>query len=91
MLGLVVSLVGDAAWEDIRDRPIIHCADGAPIRVAVLPMGLASGRPSVAIRIDLPAGQTVVAETSARLFCAAARAILARYPDLFEDKPHVEQ
>jgi hypothetical protein len=52
--------------------------------VAVLDGGMKSGRPSVAIRLDLPDGRTVVAETSARLFCVAARAIMAKHPELFE-------
>ena len=47
-------------------------------------MTLNRGRPSVALRIDLPDGRHVIAETSARLFCSAARSIMARYPNLFD-------
>jgi hypothetical protein len=84
MIAMNINLNGDNAWSDIRDKEIIHLANGSPpIGVAVLNSGLASGRPSVAIRIDLPDGRTVVAETTARLFCGAARAIMAKYPDLF--------
>jgi hypothetical protein len=84
MIGMNIKLDGDNVWPDLRDKTIIHLGqDAPPISVAVLNGGLASGRPSVAIRIDLPDGQTVVAETTARLFCTAAKAIMARYPDLF--------
>lgn len=84
MIAMNINLDGDNAWPDIRDKEIIHLANGSPpISVAVLNGGLASGRPSIAIRIDLPDGRTVVAETTARLFCGAARAIMAKYPDLF--------
>jgi len=85
MIGLSVILNGDNAWPDLKDKPIIHLGSGGPmIQVAVLEGGMASGLPSVAIRLDLPDGQVVIAETSARLFCTAAKAIMAKYPDLFE-------
>jgi hypothetical protein len=84
MISMTINLRGDNAWPDLQNKPVIHLAnDAPPIQVAMLEGGLASGRPSVAIRIDLPDGQTVIAETTARLFCSAARAIMAKYPDLF--------
>ena len=82
MQALTIKLNGDGAWPELRDHHVIEPAK--PIEVAVLEMGMSSGRPSVAIRIDLPDGQVVVAQTSARLFCAAGRAIAAKYPGLFE-------
>lgn len=85
MISMNIILDGDRAWPDLNSKEVIHLGQGAPpISVAVLEMGLASGRPSVAIRIDLPDGRVVVAETTARLFCGAANAIMARYPGLFE-------
>jgi hypothetical protein len=44
---------------------------------------MASGKPSVMLRIDLPDGRVVLAETSLRLFAAAAHAFASNYPDLF--------
>jgi hypothetical protein len=70
-----------------KRRKLIHITDqpGIAIQVAVIEGGLESGLPSIAIRIDLPDGRTsVVAETTARLFCMAARIVMAKYPDLFE-------
>lgn len=86
MIPFTIKLDGDNAWPELADKEVIHLGQGAPaIQVAVLNGGMASGRPSVAIRVDLPDGRHVIAETSARLFCSAGRAILARYPGLFDD------
>ena len=86
MIGLKLILEGDGAWTDLSVEDVIHIAgESPPLQVAVLDGGLVSGRPSVAIRADLPDGRTVVVETSARLFVTAAQAIHARYPDLLKD------
>ena len=86
MIQMVIKLTGDGAWPDLAEKDVIHLANGAPpIRVCVIDAGLVSGRPSVALRLDLPDGRVVVAETTARLFVSAGRAIAARYPDLFKD------
>lgn len=84
MIPITITFNGDNAWPDLRDKPVIHVANGKGISVAVLDGGMASGRPSVALRLELPDGQTVIAETSARLFASAGRAIMAKYPNLFE-------
>jgi hypothetical protein len=86
VLSITLTLAGGNVWPwpELRKDQIIHLADDdPPIRVAVLDSGMASGRPSVAIRMDLPDGRVVVARTSARVFCAAGRAIQERYPNLF--------
>lgn len=83
MIPLTIILDGDNAWPDLDRKQIITPSDG--VRLAVLDKGMNSGRPSVTIRLDLPGQrQVVVAETSARLFCQAARIIMARYPKLLE-------
>ncbi len=85
MIPMIIKLDGDNCWPDLKDKKLFHLDNHSPpIQVAVLDGGMSSGRPSVAIRIDLPDGQAVIAETSARLFCTAARAIQAKYPDLFD-------
>ena len=86
MIPLTIILQGDSAWPDLatkKDVVVLDSNTGA-IKVAVLAGGMQSGRPSVMLRFELPDGKTVLAETSARLFCTAARAIMAKYPDLFE-------
>lgn len=84
---------GDGAFADLSKEPekAVFVPADSPIHVALLDGGMMSGRPSVAIRLDLPDGKSVVAQTSARLFVAAARAIMARHPDLFQDGPEGEQ
>lgn len=85
MTHMNIILDGDNAWPDLKDKPadkFHHSKDIAA--VAMLNGGMVSGRPSVAFRIELDDGSTVVAETSARLFVSAARAIHARHPDLLD-------
>lgn len=81
MIPFSIILDGDNAWPDLKAKPF---ADGLIAGLAVLKGGMASGKPSVGLRIDVSDGSTVVAQTSARLFCSAAKAIMAKYPDLFE-------
>lgn len=76
----------ETTWSDLKRENCIHLGNDSPgIGVAVLDAGMASGLPSIALRIDLPDGKTVIAETSARLFCTAAKAVMAKYPALFDD------
>jgi hypothetical protein len=83
-------LNGDGAWPDLAKKDtegnLIHLQgnDGPPIGLCVLDSGMVGGRPSVAIRIDLPDGRTVLAETSLRLLLTAAKAFEAKYPDLLD-------
>lgn len=95
MPAMNIILDGDNAWPDLNlnnphrspTPPKVHHLgpDAPPIDVAVLASGMTSGRPSVMFRLNLPDGSVVLAETSARLFCIAARAVMAKFPDLFED------
>lgn len=75
---------GPAFPELIREQCIHLGNESPPIKIVVLDGGMKSGRPSICLRIDLPDGRVVVAETSARLFCTAGLAIAGRYPDLFD-------
>jgi hypothetical protein len=100
MVGLDVNLRGDAAFPELAGvsritavlqsdiKPpthMFHLGTSAPtIQLAVLEGGTAKGLPSVVMKIDLPDGQVVLAETTARLFCTAGRMITAKYPALFE-------
>lgn len=77
MLALGVNLNSDGALNGI------DVAEADAMEVLVLDGGMEGGRPSVTIHIRLGHGH-IVAQTSARLFCTAARMIEAKYPDLFE-------
>lgn len=87
MVALVVHLDGTGKFEDWKDREKIHLGEDAPaIRLAGLSQGMTSGKPSVAIGIELPDGRVVIAQTSMRLLLAAAKALEARYKnELGED------
>jgi hypothetical protein len=70
MAVLDVRCEGDACWPDLRDDPgviVLMGDDAPPIGLALLPGGMASGRASVAFRIALPDGRTVLTETSLAL------------------------
>lgn len=87
MINMTLIMDSEGAWPELQGKAklVTLMGDAAPaMQVGVLPHGMTSGRPSVTFRLDLPDGTTVLAETSARLFCGAARAIMAKYPDLFD-------
>jgi hypothetical protein len=86
MPALIISMAGEEGFPAIKDHQrVVYLGEaGQVIRVAPVDGGMASGRPSVVIRLDLADGMVVIAPTSARLFCTAAKAIMAKYPDLFE-------
>lgn len=72
---------GDNAWPDLREKPFHQ---GEIEAVAFLDGGMASGQPSVAVRIRLANGECVIAQTSGRLFSMAGRALNAKYPKLHD-------
>jgi len=52
-----VILDGDGAWPDLagHEDKVVHLGEGAaPMQIACLSGGMKSGRPSLAIRLDLP-------------------------------------
>ena len=69
---LKIILEGDGIWRDLKNKEIIHITEG--IQIAILKEGMKSGASSISIRIDLPDGRTVIAETSLKLFINAAAA-----------------
>lgn len=70
---------GDGAWPDLVARSdTIHLSE-TTIGLASLTGGMVSGRPSVALRIDLPDGRPVIVETSWGALATAAQALAARY------------
>lgn len=77
-----VILEGDGCWEDLPDKiksdKVIWLREGT-ISIAALSKGMKSGKPSISIRIELPDGKTLIAETSMRLFIATAEAFEQRY------------
>lgn len=67
---------GDGAWPDFDAA---KAKRGELIALSALPGGMASGRPSIGMRIRLDDGSEVFAETSLQIFQAAAAAFRGRY------------
>lgn len=59
-------------WTDLRPATLLH---GGLTGIGLLRHGTSEGRASVALRIRLDDGRTVIAETTWRLFHTAARAL----------------
>jgi hypothetical protein len=85
MHALRVILDADGCWPDLPEKDeaglLINAMSGedeAQIALALLPHGTQEGRPSVTIRLDLPDGRTILAQTTLRLFTSAARAFAAK-------------
>jgi len=70
-MNLQVSLYGDNCWPGLKDRPF---TEGTLTGIARLPAGMGSGRSTVTVRIELPDGQTVLAQTSLALLSNAVLA-----------------
>jgi hypothetical protein len=93
---LMVKLEGDGAWPDLAGRDVIYLGnDAPPIQVTGLKGGTRRGAPSVALRLDLPDGRVVIAETSLKLFGVAADALRAHFgkaaaPGIQVPTPEVE-
>ena len=76
---------GDKAWPDLDEKAAAgKLVETQTIAIALLPGGMASGKASVGIRIDLPDGTVVLAQTSHELFESAARAFRVRLEYLAE-------
>ena len=79
-------LDGDRAFPELYEQAVrgevYHLGnDAPPVTIALLKKGMLSGKSSLCIRVDLPDGKTVLAETSLALFLMAAKAIAAKCPD----------
>ena len=76
---LDVQLDGDGCWQDLellqKRGAVLHSDD---LAIAYLPGGMASGAPSLTLRVNLPDGRVVLAQTSLALFEGALRAFKAR-------------
>jgi hypothetical protein len=84
MVALKIELEGDGIYPDLigQEHRIIHLGnDAPPIGISGLPGGMTSGKPSVMLRIDLPDGRVVMAETTLRLLLTAADAFRTHYGD----------
>lgn len=61
---LDVSIDGDSCWPDLREKGFV---EGQLVGIARLAKGTMSGRSTVTVRVELPDGQTVLAQTTLHL------------------------
>jgi hypothetical protein len=85
---LNLMLDGDGAFKDLvgREHQVIH--HGTALTMAVLPHGMASGKPSLMLRINLEDGRVVLVEQSMSTMATALHAVAQRYPT--EAAPRVD-
>lgn len=76
-----VYLNGDNCWSDLsaQREKIIHVNDNGAISLAGLSQGTEAGKPSVALRINLPDGRVVIVETTLALLLTATDVLRTRY------------
>jgi len=77
MISLAIILEGDGALGDVRERVV----EGDFTKIMALDSGMASGKPSVGVVIELPDGRVVLGQTSMSLLLGAADAFRARFGD----------
>lgn len=85
MAVLNVNARGDGAWPDLQAKmqagQVIWLRDETPISLTALAAGTEGGKPSVALRLDLPDGRTVVVETTLALWLTAADILRTAHGD----------
>lgn len=83
MPAIYVIIEKEPSWPDlvekVRQGQVIHLSNETPWEIATLGDGTVSGQPSICLRLDLPDGRTVVAETTLRAFQAANAALEGKY------------
>lgn len=83
---LTIVRAGDPPpWTDIADG--YRYVPDAGWQAAVLEHGMASGAPSVAVRIDTGSGPPLVFETSLAAWIAATAGMRGAFPGAFADGP----
>ncbi len=85
-VGLKINFVAkgeERPWRDVPQDKVL-LPEGI-LEAHVLEGGMASGKPSIAFQFNLPDGQVMLTETSARLMCSLTRMILAKYPNIYDD------
>lgn len=73
MMGLDIQLDGDGCWPDLAGATEITLKG-----VALLQRGTVGGRHAVCIKLRMPDGKIVFAQTTARVFVTAAAAVRIR-------------
>jgi hypothetical protein len=70
----IVRVGDDTPWPDLKDKEFVHLGTDS-IEIAGLEGGMASGLPSVMLRVNLPDGRVALAETSVAALHMAVKAL----------------
>lgn len=88
MVPLSIVFVGkdeERPWKDVDQNKVVEPV--GILQATVLEGGTQSGKPSVVFQFNLPDGTVLLTQTTGRLMCNLARAILAKYPNIYDDSP----
>ena len=73
-------LESEEHWSDLLDKEVIYLGNEAsPVEIVAMPGGMASGRTSISLRLDLPDGRVVIVETALYELAKAVREIQERF------------
>ncbi len=65
MLTFQITLDPERPWNDLLDKEVVYFGnDAPPIEIVAMSEGMASGRTSISMRLDLPDGRVVIVETA---------------------------
>jgi hypothetical protein len=65
MLTFHTILAPEEHWPDLLEKEVIYLGNEAsPIEMVAMSGGMASGRTSISLRLDLPDGRVVIVETA---------------------------
>ena len=80
MLTFHTSLDPDNHWDDLLEKEVIYFGNEAPpVEIVAMSQGMASGRTSVSIRLDLPDGRVVILETALYELARVVTSIQAQF------------
>lgn len=70
-------------WGDVANGSALHPNPETPWQLAISEAGMSSGAPSIALRMDLPDGKVLIAETSLGAWLMATAAFRGAFPEAF--------
>ena len=67
-------------WGDLLEKEVIYLGNEAnPVQIVAMSEGMASGRTSISLRLDLPDGRVVILETALYELARVVREIQERF------------
>ncbi len=80
MLTFRTILEPEEHWSDLLDKEVIYFGNEAStVEIVAMPGGMASGRTSISMRLDLPDGRVMILETALYELARVVREIQDRF------------